>query len=393
MAPPPPLQLSFTTLDVFTDTRFAGNPLAVVRVPGNEAAVARLTQEVKQRIAREFNLSETVFLHDAAADDDETANGTSSSRRRVVDIFTVDQELPFAGHPTIGTAVLVRDVLRWDHVDTLVTKAGAIGITVEGAAPHDDDDAGAAPSSSSTSWAQRLRQRRILAQIPHDVHVHTRTLRDILGDDGSSSGGMLGEEEAVLAARAQLSDDAATREAELAAPAVSIVRGMTFLLVELPSVAHLARVNVGKRLDFGGGLARALLDEGPWHDSFVSRYYYVKKGAEEEGESKSSAAWSGHTRMVELDFEDPATGSAACTLASYLVLSGKVAGGGGGGKKLRFDIVQGEHMGRRSDIAVEIHTKEEEEAGRDDDGSGLYGIDKLFLGGTAVPVMEGTITV
>ncbi|KAJ6437803.1 Glycerol kinase [Purpureocillium lavendulum] len=350
----PPLQLQFTTLDVFTETRFAGNPLAVVRVPA--ASSAALTQDRKQRVAREFNLSETVFLHDG---DDESA----TSRR--VDIFTIDQELPFAGHPTIGTAVLVRNVLGWRHVDTLVTKAGAIGIAPDGG--------------------------RILAQIPHDVHVHARTLRDVLnggGDGGSSS---LLSAEAVRAARTGLSDDEATREAELAAPAVSIVRGMTFLLVELPSLEHLARVGVGKRLDFGA-LSPALLDEGPWHKSFVSRYYYVR-GDSQQKDTTTLASWSGHTRMVELDFEDPATGSAACTLASYLTLSGK----GGlaaekGSSKLTFDIVQGEHMGRRSDIAVEVHTTGAG-AGAGAGEGGSRGIDKLFLGGTAVPVMEGTISV
>jgi PhzF family phenazine biosynthesis protein len=56
------MDLSFTTLDVFTTKRLEGNPLAVVRVPASLRA--RLTQPMKQKIAQEFNLSETVFLHD-----------------------------------------------------------------------------------------------------------------------------------------------------------------------------------------------------------------------------------------------------------------------------------------------------------------------------------------
>ena len=85
------MQLPFHTLDVFTDTPFAGNPLAVVR----EAQA--LDARRMQAIAREFNLSETVFV----LPPDDPAN-TAAIR-----IFMPDGELPFAGHPTIGTAVLL----------------------------------------------------------------------------------------------------------------------------------------------------------------------------------------------------------------------------------------------------------------------------------------------
>lgn len=81
----------FVTLDVFTDTRFAGNPLAVVLDSDGLDTVAM------QTIAREFNLSETVFARPPEA---------SSSRARLR-IFTPAKELPFAGHPTVGTAVLM----------------------------------------------------------------------------------------------------------------------------------------------------------------------------------------------------------------------------------------------------------------------------------------------
>ena len=81
----------FVTLDVFTDQRFAGNPLAVVlEAEGLEPAAM-------QAIAREFNLSETVFVLPAA----------EPSHRARVRIFTPAIEIPFAGHPTIGTAVLM----------------------------------------------------------------------------------------------------------------------------------------------------------------------------------------------------------------------------------------------------------------------------------------------
>jgi len=81
----------FHTLDVFTQERFGGNPLAVVR------DCEGLDTVLMQRIAREFNLSETVFLLEAT-------NPVNTARIR---IFTPASELPFAGHPTIGTAVLI----------------------------------------------------------------------------------------------------------------------------------------------------------------------------------------------------------------------------------------------------------------------------------------------
>src|SRR5512132_3984695 len=81
----------FATLDVFTDRRFAGNPLAVV-LEGQG-----LQADAMQAIAREFNHPETVFVF-APAD---------PAHRARVRIFTPARELPFAGHPTVGTAVLL----------------------------------------------------------------------------------------------------------------------------------------------------------------------------------------------------------------------------------------------------------------------------------------------
>jgi trans-2,3-dihydro-3-hydroxyanthranilate isomerase len=81
----------FVTLDVFTDTPLAGNPLAVV-LDAEGLDGARM-----QAIAREFNLSETVFV--LPPDD--------ARHRARVRIFTPKNELPFAGHPTVGSAVLL----------------------------------------------------------------------------------------------------------------------------------------------------------------------------------------------------------------------------------------------------------------------------------------------
>src|SRR4051794_10214957 len=81
----------FVTLDVFTRERLAGNPLAVVL--DSEG----LDDAQMQAVAREFNLSETVFV----------GPPTDSRHRAQLRIFTPGRELPFAGHPTVGTAVLL----------------------------------------------------------------------------------------------------------------------------------------------------------------------------------------------------------------------------------------------------------------------------------------------
>ena len=83
----------FHTLDVFTDQPLAGNPLAVV------LDAEGLDTDRMQAVAREFNLSETVFVL-------EPRDPVNSARIR---IFTPGRELPFAGHPTVGTAVLLAE--------------------------------------------------------------------------------------------------------------------------------------------------------------------------------------------------------------------------------------------------------------------------------------------
>ncbi|KAI2467146.1 Diaminopimelate epimerase-like protein [Annulohypoxylon bovei var. microspora] len=316
------MDLQFVTLDVFTSKRLQGNPLAVVTVPA--ALKDKLTQATKQKIAQEFNLSETVFLHEVAEPDQ------AQEKQRNIEIFTIESELPYAGHPTIGSAVLVKYHLH-PHVDTLVTKAGSIGIVPQAA-------------------------NEIRAKIPHNVRLHAKTLVDVLGSDDATK-------------HPGLSPVPQIREAELKAPVFSVVKGMTFVLVKLPSLELLAQVSTAYRIDFAD-LPKPLLDEG-WEDSFVSRYYYVDLG--EEGGEKSI-----RTRMVELGFEDPATGSAATALGSYLTLNEEKKG-------RKFKVTQGVEMGRTSNISVETTTK--------DPGNGSVALEELWLGGTAVVVMKGTLTV
>ena len=102
----------YVLLDVFTDTPLEGNQLAVFTdARGIDAAQM-------QRLARELRLSESVFVLPAAA-------GANVAVR----IFTPEAELPFAGHPVLGTAVVVASALELDTV-TLETAAGEVEVRV-----------------------------------------------------------------------------------------------------------------------------------------------------------------------------------------------------------------------------------------------------------------------
>lgn len=149
------MPLSFTTYDVFTDTRFAGNPLAVV------FGADELSDAQMQTVAREFNLSETIFVRTASY-----AQHAASVR-----IFTPTKELPFAGHPTIGCAIALaeRDNATGQPRDILLVLEERIGpvrcgvkIAADGAsfaeftAPKLSEPAGADPSIESAVAALGL---------------------------------------------------------------------------------------------------------------------------------------------------------------------------------------------------------------------------------------------
>lgn len=104
----------FYIVDVFAESKYAGNPLAVVICP------EPLPVPDMQSIAREMNYSETTFLRP-----EPDADGNYEVR-----IFTPNSELPFAGHPCLGTAWIVRHLYRHDAQEiTLKVPAGNIPVT------------------------------------------------------------------------------------------------------------------------------------------------------------------------------------------------------------------------------------------------------------------------
>src|SRR5580658_5242172 len=116
------MELNYFVTDVFSETPLAGNPLAVVMDK------TRLTTERMQAIAREFNLSETTFVERRAAEI-EQREGVR------VRIFTTQEELPFAGHPTLGTASILKleapETLQGDTV-TLALNVGGVPVRFTG---------------------------------------------------------------------------------------------------------------------------------------------------------------------------------------------------------------------------------------------------------------------
>ncbi|KAI6091055.1 Diaminopimelate epimerase-like protein [Hypoxylon rubiginosum] len=301
------MALTFTTFDVFTTTPFRGNPLAIVQVP----TAVKLSQDQKQLIAREFNLSETVFLHEQTVDD-------ILARRARIDIFTAIAEVAFAGHPTIGTANFLLYHLNPGTVDTLITKAGPVpfeAVTLNG-------------------------ERGTCLAVAHNVRVHDRPY----------AGRPYGEH-----------------------PVVSIVNGMTAIMVRLPDLAALGAQTANLLGTENTYTAKEQLDEG-WRNGPVVSYFYVDLGYYDgEGDRVRRL----RTRNLG-SREDPATGSAASGLCSFLSLLEK----DDGPLTRRYEVTQGVEIGRRSEIRIQVTLN-----------SDRTGIQEVLLSGNAVKILEGKVPI
>jgi len=164
------MRLPYHILDVFTDRRFAGNPLAVV------LDADALDGKRMQTIAKEFNLSETVFV----------LRPQRSAHTARIRIFTPAAEMPFAGHPTVGTGALLAELKapasRGDG-EALVVLEEEIGIVRVGVrlrsggapfaefdAPKLPEDVGALPAADRVAAALGL----IPAEIGFENHRPTK---------------------------------------------------------------------------------------------------------------------------------------------------------------------------------------------------------------------------
>ncbi|NGY06472.1 PhzF family phenazine biosynthesis protein [Solimonas terrae] len=264
------MSLRFHTLDVFTDQAYGGNPLAVVF--GGDALETRQMQ----RIAREFNLSETVFV----------LPPTRSDALHRIRIFTPAMELPFAGHPTVGTACLLAEL-------GLVPKGGDAAFVLE-------EGIGPVAISLRRTPGEAVYAELTTAQLPEfGATPDAGALARILGLDVVDL----------------LSGDERPR-------AVSC--GLPFVLVPLRAPELLAAI------DFDAAEARRVLGSG-----WAQQLYIYARGYEGELRARMFAVGVG------ID-EDPATGSAAAALAGAL---GSEAGDDG---THSWVIHQGLEMGRPS---------------------------------------------
>ncbi|CAE6859822.1 Trans-2,3-dihydro-3-hydroxyanthranilate isomerase [Paraburkholderia nemoris] len=114
---------AFRLLNVFAESTFGGNPLCVFE------DARGLDDATMQALAVQFNLSETTFVL------------PSKHAHAQIRIFTPGYEMPFAGHPTLGTAHVVRDIVKTGDDLTLEFKAGVVPVHADGdvwtfAAPH-----------------------------------------------------------------------------------------------------------------------------------------------------------------------------------------------------------------------------------------------------------------
>ena len=276
----------FATLDVFTDEPYAGNPLAVVLDSDG------LDGPAMQRIAREFNLSETVFVSPPA----------EARHRAALRIFTPARELPFAGHPTVGTAVLLALQDR-DRADGAAgADAFAFGL---------EEAIGTVPCVVEAG-AGRGRARFRIPVLP-----------TFLGE---------GPEPAALAAALSLAPE--DIGAGLHAPSRHGA-GVAFTFVPVASRDRLdaARVDAAALAALGAGFGEL----GP--------LYLYTPDPEGLGLRFQARMFAPHLGVPE----DPATGSAAAAFAGVLMQFEPLGAG-------EHDVVlrQGLAMGRPSEIALQL---------------------------------------
>jgi len=245
------MDLPFHTLDVFTDRTFGGNPLGVF------PDAAHLPSDLMQMIAREMNLSETVFLGPP-----ETGEGDARVR-----IFTPAREVPFAGHPTVGAAIFLASRLP-EHPDH-----GLVTLVLE-------ENVGPVPVEIRFESGQPVFARFTTAMLPEHRPSPWRA------DDLARMVGLDAEE---------VCPDGM--------PAEQVSCGLPYHIVPVVSAA---------------AVGRAFLDLTEWRrmleDAWAHHVYLVSLDAEGEGVDVRVRMFAPGSGVLE----DPATGSAAAALGGYL---------------------------------------------------------------------------
>jgi trans-2,3-dihydro-3-hydroxyanthranilate isomerase len=274
----------FVTADVFTDRIFGGNPLAVF------PSARGLTAMQMQRVAREMNLSETVFVF--------PAHKRHNTRR--LRIFTPEMELPFAGHPTVGAAVVL-------------AATGEIELTGDVTRIVFEEGVGPVPVTIFRSADWPLAAQLTSARLPE---------RGPEPPAGAAS--VIGLTDADLAVNGW-------------APAAYSC-GVPFVFIPVRD---------------RGALARASLDRATWQRLLASFWaphvYVVTPDAELPGSHVRARMFAPAMGIAE----DPATGGAVAALAGFLSEHDALNLG-----TRRWVVEQGYEMGRPSSLEVEADFRE-----------------------------------
>ena len=246
-------KLEYSVLDVFAEHPLQGNPLAVFH------DARSLTSEEMQSLARETNLAETTFIVPAGDPESERTHGVR------VRIFTTQEEVPFAGHPTLGTASWLyfnHPTLRGAESITLLLDVGPITVRFT---PRNEGE--------------------------HGVHATMKQNDPVFGKTHP---------------RAEIAAAIGLQEADLLAELLpqTVSTGLAFCIVPLRSLDVLRSLMISQR------------EATAWLRQSDAKFFYCIAPTEQT----TGTQW--HARMQFYGGEDPATGSAAGCCISWLVRHG-----------------------------------------------------------------------
>lgn len=314
------MEYRFRLLNVFSESQFGGNPLCVFEDAHG------LSDTQMQTLAAQFNLSETVFVFPPLNDEAQAA----------LRIFTTTNELPFAGHPSLGAAAVVSELQGGRRNLKLECRAGVIEMF--GASPINQAFK-VAPRASNWTLKAPLSTTEYQRDCFRAPEVEARILADTLG----------------------------LNEEALMAPPVWVNTGNEHLLIPLKSADDVARAHInprrlhewpvsrlGRQNAFVFAMQTKDADNGLADQKQVievqARYWFAKHGAVAE---------------------DPATGSAAANWAAWCLLQGE-------GKAVRAIISQGHAMLRPSKLMVsaEIDTNQ---------------VPRILVGGDVIEIGSGVL--
>lgn len=264
---------AFRIVNVFAEERLAGNPLAVIE------DARGLDDATMQALALQFNLSETTFVL------------PSERASAQVRIFTPTFEMPFAGHPTLGTAHVVRTLEGGSDVVTLEMRAGIIGVRAQG----DVWTLKANPPGHRAAGATRAELAAMLVLAESDV-APDPAAPPLWVDTGS-------EQLVIPLASAEAVRRAAPRADLMLVHGRSGQRAMAYVFAPDPSASNSAE-------------ARGI----------VARFFFPKHGAV---------------------IEDSGTGSACANLGGWLIATGAPL-------PQRIAVAQGDAVGRPCRLGLEV---------------------------------------